>query len=63
VSRVVLRLLFLASMLNYLDRGNISFAALQMNAQLGLSLQDYGLGSGLFLLGGYAVAGFRGYMA
>jgi hypothetical protein len=51
VSRVVLPLLFLASMLNYLDRGNISFAALQMNGQLGISLQDFGLGSGLFFLG------------
>ncbi|WIA31251.1 hypothetical protein OEZ86_001249 [Tetradesmus obliquus] len=55
VSRVLLPLLFLASMLNYLDRGAISFAALQMNGQLGLSLQDYGLGSGLFFLG-YGVA-------
>jgi sugar phosphate permease len=51
VSWVVLPLLFFASMLNYLDRGNISFAALQMNEQLGISLQDFGLGSGLFFLG------------
>jgi ACS family tartrate transporter-like MFS transporter len=33
-----------------IDRGNIGFAALQMNAALGLSAQGFGLGSGLFTL-------------
>jgi Sugar phosphate permease len=32
----------------YLDRSNISVAALQMNADLGLSAKMYGLGAGLF---------------
>jgi hypothetical protein len=32
----------------YLNRSNISVAALQMNADLGLSAQMYGLGAGLF---------------
>jgi len=32
----------------YLDRVNISFAALTMNQDLGLSLKMYGLGAGLF---------------
>lgn len=32
----------------YIDRANISVAALQMNADLGLTAQMYGLGAGLF---------------
>lgn len=32
----------------YIDRANISVAALQMNADLGLSARMYGLGAGLF---------------
>lgn len=39
--------LFLSS----LDRVNISFAALQMNAELGLSPSEYGLASGLVFVG------------
>ena len=35
----------------YLDRINISFAALQMNQDLGLSAAAYGTGAGLFFLG------------
>lgn len=33
-----------------IDRGNIGFAALQMNAELGLTAEVFGLGSGLFTL-------------
>jgi ACS family tartrate transporter-like MFS transporter len=33
-----------------IDRGNIGFAALQMNVELGLTAQIFGLGSGLFTL-------------
>jgi ACS family tartrate transporter-like MFS transporter len=36
---------------NYLDRVNVSFAALQMNRDLGLSGAAYGLGAGIFFLG------------
>ncbi|MEF3695599.1 MFS transporter [Desulfolutivibrio sp.] len=35
----------------YLDRINVSFAALSMNEELGLSQTDYGLGAGIFFLG------------
>lgn len=35
----------------YIDRFNVSYAALQMNAQIGLSPARFGLGSGLFFLG------------
>src|SRR5438477_6854820 len=34
----------------YMDRVNISFAALQMNRDLGFSATVYGLGGGLFFL-------------
>jgi len=35
----------------YLDRINVSFAALSMNEELGLSQTAYGLGAGIFFLG------------
>jgi ACS family tartrate transporter-like MFS transporter len=43
--------LFLLYVVAYLDRINVGFAALQMNAALGLSSTAYGLGSGIFFLG------------
>ncbi|HRP03880.1 MAG TPA: MFS transporter, partial [Opitutaceae bacterium] len=46
IRKISLRLLpFLVA---YIDRANISVAALQMNADLGLSARMYGLGAGLF---------------
>jgi D-galactonate transporter len=38
-------------LLNYIDRTNVGFAALTMNADLGLSATAYGLGAGLFFIG------------
>jgi MFS transporter, ACS family, tartrate transporter len=38
----------LAYLINVLDRFNISFAALTMNKELGLSATAYGLGAGAF---------------
>src|SRR5262249_51151328 len=35
----------------YLDRVNVGFAALQMNAALGLSSQVFGFGAGIFFFG------------
>ena len=35
----------------YLDRVNVGFAALQMNAAIGLSSLEYGRGAGIFFLG------------
>jgi ACS family tartrate transporter-like MFS transporter len=46
----VLPLLGVAYLFAYMDRVNISFAALQMNADLGFSATVYGLGGGLFFL-------------
>jgi MFS family permease len=51
ISRVtgkLLPFLMLLYLVAYLDRSNISVAALQMNADLGLSARMYGLGAGLF---------------
>ena len=43
--------LFLLYVVNYLDRINVGFAALQMQAQLRLSDRVYGLGAGIFFAG------------
>src|SRR5215467_704325 len=43
--------LFLLYMVNYLDRINVGFSALEMQAQLGLSDRVYGLGAGIFFAG------------
>jgi ACS family tartrate transporter-like MFS transporter len=54
VRRVGVRLipfLFLMFIAAYLDRTNVSLAALQMNRDLGLSASVYGLGSGIFFVG------------
>src|SRR4051812_210641 len=46
----ILPLLGVAYLFAYMDRVNISFAALTMNADLGFSATVYGLGGGLFFL-------------
>jgi ACS family tartrate transporter-like MFS transporter len=51
VSARLLPLLFPLYIANYLDRTNVSLAALQMNKDLGLSTAVYGLGSGIFFVG------------
>jgi ACS family tartrate transporter-like MFS transporter len=47
----LLPFLFLVYVVNYLDRINVGFAALQMQSQLGLSDRIYGLGAGIFFAG------------
>src|SRR5207245_9853826 len=52
--KVTLRLipfLFLLYIVAWLDRGNVGFAWLQMNADLGFSSAAFGFGSGVFFLG------------
>jgi ACS family tartrate transporter-like MFS transporter len=52
--KITLRLvpfLGLLYLVNYLDRVNVGFAALTMNADLGLSAAACGLGAGLFFIG------------
>ncbi len=48
LTRRLLPFLMLLYLIAYLDRSNISVAALQMNADLGLTQRMYGLGAGLF---------------
>ena len=53
ISKVMWRLmpfLFICYFVAYLDRVNVGFAKLQMNAALGLSEAAYGLGAGLFFI-------------
>jgi sugar phosphate permease len=42
---------FIGSVIAYLDRVNIAYAALTMNADLGFSAQVYGAGAGVFFIG------------
>jgi MFS transporter, ACS family, tartrate transporter len=54
VRRVTFRLipyLFLLYIVAYLDRINVGFAALQMNAELNLSNTVFGIGGGIFFIG------------
>ena len=48
--RRLLPFLFLLYIVAYLDRINVGFAALQMNAALGFSATTYGLGAGIFFV-------------
>ena len=47
----IIPLILVAYLFAYLDRVNVSFAAADMNADLGFSATVYGLGGGLFFLG------------
>lgn len=51
VSRRLLPFMVLLYVVNYLDRTNIGFAKLTMNADLGMSETAFGLASGLFFVG------------
>ena len=47
----ILPLIMFIAILNYLDRANIAFAALQMNKDLGFTASVYGFGAGIFFIG------------
>ena len=47
----VIPILFILYFVNFLDRVNVSFAALQMNGDLGFTPAVYGLGASMFFLG------------
>lgn len=51
VRKRLLPFLMLLYFIAYLDRVNIGFAALEMNADIGLSSSAFGLGAGIFFLG------------
>jgi MFS transporter, ACS family, tartrate transporter len=48
--RRIVPFVFLLYIVAYLDRINVGFAALQMNAALGLSASAYGFGAGIFFV-------------
>ncbi len=49
--RRILPFLFVCYVVSYLDRVNVGFAALTMNAHIGLTATSFGIGAGLFFLG------------
>jgi ACS family tartrate transporter-like MFS transporter len=49
--RHLIPLLFLLGLICLLDRASVGYAALTMNADIGLSAAAYGLGAGIFFLG------------
>ncbi|WP_062174636.1 MFS transporter [Burkholderia sp. PAMC 26561] len=51
VSRRLIPFMILMFLINFLDRVNISFAALEMNKDLGLSPSVYGLAAGILFVG------------
>jgi ACS family tartrate transporter-like MFS transporter len=51
ITRRIVPFLFVLYVVNFLDRVNVGFAALQMNQQLGFSPEVYGFGAGVFFLG------------
>ncbi|MBT2532385.1 MFS transporter [Arthrobacter sp. ISL-48] len=54
IRKITMRIIpfvFLLYIVNYIDRANIGYASLQMNAELGLTSQAFGLAAGLFFIG------------
>jgi MFS family permease len=51
ISWRLLPFLVAAYLVNYIDRVNVGFAALQMNKAVGIDPKTYGLGAGIFFLG------------
>jgi MFS transporter, ACS family, tartrate transporter len=51
ISWRLLPFLIAAYLVNYIDRVNVGFAALQMNKAVGIDPKTYGLGAGIFFLG------------
>lgn len=47
----IIPFVFICYIVNYIDRANLAFAALHMNAELGLTSQMFGLAAGLFFIG------------
>ena len=51
IARRILPFLFVLYVMSYLDRTNVAFARVPMNAELGFTEATYGLGTGLFFIG------------
>ena len=51
VTRRIIPFVFILYIVNYVDRANIGYAALQMNRELALTAEAFGLGAGVFFIG------------
>jgi MFS transporter, ACS family, tartrate transporter len=51
LNRRIVPLFFVIYIINFLDRVNVGFAALQMNQDLGFNAEMYGFGAGIFFIG------------
>ena len=51
ITRRIIPFLFLLYLVAYLDRVNVSFAALEMTRDLGMTNEAFGFGAGIFFLG------------
>ncbi len=51
VFRRIVPLCFVLYIISYIDRANIGYAALQMNAELGLTADAFGFAAGIFFIG------------
>src|SRR5918993_687135 len=51
ITRRIIPFLFLLYLVAYLDRVNVSFAALEMTRDLNMTNKDFGFGAGIFFLG------------
>ena len=51
VTKRIIPYIFICYIVNYLDRFNVSFAALEMQGDLGFSPMVYGLGASMFFIG------------
>ena len=49
--RRILPFIFICYVISYLDRTNVSFAALGMNSDLGITAEQFGFGAGMFFIG------------
>lgn len=49
--RRILPFIFICYVVSYLDRTNVAFAALGMNADLGITAEQFGFGAGMFFIG------------
>lgn len=47
----ILPFIFICYVVSYLDRTNVSFAALGMNSDLGITAEQFGFGAGMFFIG------------
>jgi MFS transporter, ACS family, tartrate transporter len=50
ITKRFLPILFVCFVVSFLDRVNVGFAALTMNADIGLSASQFGFGAGLFFI-------------